>query len=132
MHSIVRRDGLKAMLAWRDRRYGERLAESDRGNQPNHHSARHLANHLDSDPDVGPSAIRRQELVSFKDDCGGDDQCVRKTEMIPVLCAQFGSSAADLACGGFDGGRKSIQEVVDRVAAGRALPQRCDEGFGIG
>jgi enoyl-CoA hydratase len=29
--SIVRRDGLKAALAWRDRRYDERLAESDRG-----------------------------------------------------------------------------------------------------
>jgi enoyl-CoA hydratase len=26
--SIVRRDGLKAALAWRDRRYEERLAES--------------------------------------------------------------------------------------------------------
>jgi enoyl-CoA hydratase len=29
--SIVRRDGLKAALAWRDRRYDERLAESGRG-----------------------------------------------------------------------------------------------------
>ena len=28
---IVRRDGLKAALAWRDRRYDERLAESGRG-----------------------------------------------------------------------------------------------------
>jgi len=28
--SIVRRDGLKAALAWRDRRYEERLAESGR------------------------------------------------------------------------------------------------------
>jgi enoyl-CoA hydratase len=28
---IVRRDGLKAALAWRDRRYDERLAESSRG-----------------------------------------------------------------------------------------------------
>jgi enoyl-CoA hydratase len=29
--AIVRRDGLKAALAWRDRRYDERLAESGRG-----------------------------------------------------------------------------------------------------
>ena len=29
--TIVRRDGLKAALAWRDRRYDERLAESGRG-----------------------------------------------------------------------------------------------------
>ncbi len=28
--AIVRRDGLKAALAWRDRRYDERLAESGR------------------------------------------------------------------------------------------------------
>lgn len=31
---IVRRDGLKAALAWRDRRYDERLAESGRGGKP--------------------------------------------------------------------------------------------------
>jgi enoyl-CoA hydratase len=31
---IVKRDGLKAALAWRDRRYDERLAESGRGDQP--------------------------------------------------------------------------------------------------
>ncbi len=31
---IVRRDGLKAALAWRDRRYDERLAESGRGGEP--------------------------------------------------------------------------------------------------
>ena len=30
---IVRRDGLKAALAWRDRRYDERLAESGRGSR---------------------------------------------------------------------------------------------------
>jgi hypothetical protein len=29
--AIVRRDGLKAALAWRDRRYDEHLAESGRG-----------------------------------------------------------------------------------------------------
>jgi hypothetical protein len=29
--SIVRADGLKAALAWRDRRYDERLAESGQG-----------------------------------------------------------------------------------------------------
>jgi enoyl-CoA hydratase len=29
--SIVRRDGLKAALAWRDRRYDERLAEGGQG-----------------------------------------------------------------------------------------------------
>ena len=29
--AIVKRDGLKAALAWRDRRYDERLAESGRG-----------------------------------------------------------------------------------------------------
>jgi enoyl-CoA hydratase len=32
--TIVRRDGLKAALAWRDRRYDERLAESGRGGSP--------------------------------------------------------------------------------------------------
>ena len=31
---IVRRDGLKAALAWRDKRYDERLAESGRGGTP--------------------------------------------------------------------------------------------------
>jgi enoyl-CoA hydratase len=31
---IVRRDGLKAALAWRDRRYDERLAEAGRGADP--------------------------------------------------------------------------------------------------
>jgi enoyl-CoA hydratase len=31
---IVRRDGLKAALAWRDRRYDERLAGTDRGTDP--------------------------------------------------------------------------------------------------
>ena len=31
---IVRREGLKAALAWRDRRYDERLAESGRGGTP--------------------------------------------------------------------------------------------------
>jgi enoyl-CoA hydratase len=31
---IVRRDGLKAALAWRDRRYDERLAETGRGSDP--------------------------------------------------------------------------------------------------
>ena len=30
LDAIVRRDGLKAALAWRDRRYDERLAESGR------------------------------------------------------------------------------------------------------
>ena len=29
--AVVRRDGLKAALAWRDARYDERLAESGRG-----------------------------------------------------------------------------------------------------
>jgi enoyl-CoA hydratase len=32
--AIVKRDGLKAALAWRDRRYDERLAESGRGEPP--------------------------------------------------------------------------------------------------
>ena len=32
--AIVRRDGLKAALAWRDQRYDERLAESVRGAEP--------------------------------------------------------------------------------------------------
>lgn len=32
--TIVKRDGLKAALAWRDRRYDERLAESGRGTPP--------------------------------------------------------------------------------------------------
>lgn len=32
--TIVRRDGLKAALAWRDRRYDERLAGSGRGGKP--------------------------------------------------------------------------------------------------
>ena len=32
--TIVKRDGLKAALAWRDRRYDERLAESGRGAPP--------------------------------------------------------------------------------------------------
>jgi enoyl-CoA hydratase len=32
--TIVRRDGLKAALAWRDRRYDEHLAGSGRGRTP--------------------------------------------------------------------------------------------------
>jgi enoyl-CoA hydratase len=34
--TIVRRDGMKAALAWRDRRYDERLAESGRGEEGRH------------------------------------------------------------------------------------------------
>ena len=34
--AIVRRDGLKAALAWRDQRYDERLAESGRGPEADH------------------------------------------------------------------------------------------------
>ena len=95
-------------------------------------SARRRANHLDADPDVWPATVRSHDPVCLKHDRGRDNERVGESETIPVASAQFRRLTGDLACGGLDGRRNGLQEVVDRTGAHWALTERCDEDLSVG
>lgn len=80
------------------------------------------ADDLDIHPDVGPSSVRGNDPARFKNDCGRDDERIRKTKTSPVAGAQLGGSPGDLSGGGLNMRRKGLEEVVDGIAARCALP----------
>ena len=92
----------------------------------------HASNDLDTNLNLGPSGIGRQDALGPEHHGGRDDQRVGEPDPSTVERAEFGRSVRNFAVRWLDGRRQRIEERVDEVALRRARAEWRNEHLRVG